>query len=148
MIEELIREPEKMAIVIVGLWVLPLIAYLVDFWTGVEGAKAQGEKIHSSRLRKTFVKIGEYWRIQVMAVLIDVVCFLLPFYELPYFSMIATLSIVIIEGRSIRENFAKKKSGVVDAIALTDDLIKKIMTTTDEKTAKIIAENLFKHLKK
>lgn len=135
MIEEITKELHTKALIVLVLWIIPLIAYIVDFWTGIEAAKAQGEKIHSHKLRKTFNKVGEYWRFQVMALLIDAIGCLLPFYELPYVSMIATISIILIEYRSVRENFRKKKSSIVDAMGLSEKLISEVVNAKNKDEA-------------
>lgn len=133
------------ALIIVILWVLPLFAYFVDFWTGVEGAKAQGEELHSQGFRKTIIKIGDYWRFQFMALLIDVVGSLLPIYTLPYVSMIATISVILIEFKSVRENFKKKKSIATKAITLSETLISEIVDAKDAAQAtRIIAQFMAK----
>ncbi len=147
MIEQILTELHSKAIIVLALWIIPLIAYFVDFWTGVEGAKAQGERIHSSGLRKTFNKVGEYWRFQLMALLIDLVGSLLPFYELPYVSMIATISIVLVEFRSVRENFKKKKSGIIDAMNISENILQQVIKASDSKAAKAVIENLLKQNK-
>ncbi|MFI3268271.1 MAG: phage holin family protein [Rikenellaceae bacterium] len=137
---------ETQALIVLVLWVIPLFAYFVDFWTGVEGAKAQDEDIHSKGLRKTIVKIGEYWRFQLMALLIDLVGSLIPAYTLPYVSMIATVSIILIEFKSVRENFKKKKSGVSKAITLSESLIAEIVEAKDTTQAtKILAKAVTKN---
>lgn len=134
-------EAQTEALVVLVLWVIPLFAYFVDFWTGVEGAKAQDEELHSKGFRKTITKIGDYWRFQLMALLIDIVGSLLPAYSLPYVSMVATISIILIEFKSVRENFKKKKSGVTKAITLSENLLSEIVDAKDTAQAsKILAK--------
>ena len=135
MIEQLFSQLKSHAVIVLILWLIPLIAYAVDLWTGIEAAQAQKEKINSSGFRRTVNKIGEYWRFQLMAVLVDVIGSFLPFYVLPYVSMLATISIILIEFRSVKENFKKKKSNVVDAMDLGQKFAIKIANAKDEKEA-------------
>ena len=43
-----------------GLWLLVIIAVLIDLWDGVMTARKMGKKIHSHKLRITISKMGEY----------------------------------------------------------------------------------------
>ena len=135
MLEEIINELHSKALIVLVLWIIPLIAYFVDFWTGIEAAKAQGERIHSHKLRNTFNKVGEYWRFQLMAGLIDTIGCLLPFYDLPYISMIATISVILVEYRSVRENFKKKRSGIIDAMGFSERFIGDIVNAKSREDA-------------
>jgi len=60
---------------------------------------------------------------------------LLPFYELPYISMIATISIILIEYRSVQENFKRKNSSIVDAMGLSERLIMDIVNAKNKEEA-------------
>lgn len=134
---------ERQAVIVLILWLIPLLAYFVDFWTGVEGANASGEKLHSKGFRKTVVKIGEYWRFQLMALLIDVVGLFVPGYTLPYVSMIATISIILIEFASVRENFKKKRSSrTLEAIGASETLLTEIIGASTKYDAAKILEKL------
>lgn len=79
---------------------------------GVNSARARGEVINSGGFRRTIGKLGDYWRIQVMALIFDVIGSCIPWYEYPYASMIVTAAIVLIEGRSVWENERAKKGNV------------------------------------
>ena len=57
--------------IILAMWVIMILAVCVDLWAGTDSAKARGEKIYSGGLRRTFSKLGDYWRIQVMALIFD-----------------------------------------------------------------------------
>ena len=59
--------------IILAMWVIMILAVCVDLWAGTDSAKARGEKIYSGGLRRTFAKLGDYWRIQVMALIFDLI---------------------------------------------------------------------------
>lgn len=126
-------------LVILVMWVVMVLAVGVDLWAGVNSAKARGEKIFSCGLRRTFSKLGDYWRIQVMALIFDLIGSCLAWYGLPYASIVITAAIVLIEGRSVWENERAKKSNVAKLPAAIRDII-------NCSTAKS-AEELLKKLK-
>ena len=100
--------------------VLVIFACLIDLWTGVDAAKKNKEKIKSRILRRTVAKIIDYLRVVVFGVLIDLLGLAFPWYAIPYCAIICTLGILLIEGKSVIENYHKSKSSaakVVDAIA-------------------------------
>lgn len=55
-------ELKRMLAVVLVLWLLMIVAVSVDLWSGVEKAKAENRYISSGGFRRTFVKVGEYWR--------------------------------------------------------------------------------------
>ena len=57
--------------IILAMWAIMVLAVCIDLWAGTDSAKARGEKIYSGGLRRTFSKLGDYWRIQVMALIFD-----------------------------------------------------------------------------
>ena len=124
--------------VILAMWAIMCIAVCVDLWAGVNSAKARGEKVYSGGLRRTFAKLGDYWRIQVMALRFDLIGSFIPWYSLPYVSMLVTAAIVLIEGRSVWENERAKKSQV----AKLPDAIRAIIQCADAKTAEQLLEKL------
>ncbi len=124
--------------VILAMWAIMCIAVCIDLWAGVNSAKARGEKVYSGGLRRTFAKLGDYWRIQVMSLIFDLIGSFIPWYSLPYVSMLVTAAIVLIEGRSVWENEKAKKSQV----AKLPDAIRAIIQCADAKTAERLLEKL------
>ena len=124
--------------VILAMWAIMCVAVCIDLWAGVNSAKARGEKVYSGGLRRTFAKLGDYWRIQVMALIFDLIGSFIPWYSLPYVSMLVTAAIVLIEGRSVWENEKAKKSQV----AKLPDAIRAIIQCADAKTAEQLLEKL------
>lgn len=116
----------------IGLWVvvaftcavLVVLAAFIDLWTGVEAARANRERISSHALRRTVNKIVDYLRVMMFAALIDTLGLFFPWYVLPYFLIVCTLGVLLIEGRSVIENSRKKKSHAADILDAVEDIIK------------------------
>ena len=114
--------------------VLVIVACFIDLWTGIDAAKKNKEKIRSKALRRTVTKIIDYLRVIIMGVLIDVLGLSFPWYSIPYCAVICALGIIIIEGKSVLENFNKKKSAAAKVV----DVIEAIVNATDNETAEKI----------
>ena len=113
---------------------LVIVACLIDLWTGIDAAKKNKEKIRSKSLRRTVTKMLDYLRVIVFGVLIDILGLAFPWYVIPYLAVICTLGILIIEGKSVLENFHKKKSAAAQVV----DIIEAIVEATDNETAEKI----------
>lgn len=113
---------------------LVIAACLIDLWTGIDAAKKNKEKIRSKSLRRTVTKMLDYLRVIVFGVLIDILGLAFPWYVIPYLAVICTLGILIIEGKSVLENFHKKKSSAAQVV----DIIEAIVEATDNETAEKI----------
>lgn len=124
--------------IILGMWLVMTLAVCIDLWAGVDSAKARGEKIYSGGLRRTFAKLGDYWRIQVMALIFDLIGSCIAWYNLPYASMLVTAAIVLIEMRSVWENERAKKSNA----AKIPDAIRAIINCSTAKSAEELLEKL------
>lgn len=114
--------------------VLVIMACFIDLWTGIDAARKNKEKIRSKALRRTVAKILDYLRVVVFAVLIDVLGLSFTWYAAPYCAIIVTLGTLIIEGKSVLENFQKKKSSAAQVV----DIIQAIVDATDNDTAEKI----------
>lgn len=136
----------------IGLWVvvaftcavLVVLAAFIDLWTGVEAARANRERISSHALRRTVNKIVDYLRVMVFAALIDTLGLFFPWYVLPYFLIVCTLGVLLIEGRSVIENSRKKKSHAADILDAVEDIIK----AATQQDAERIIERLKEEKKK
>lgn len=111
--------------------VLVIVACFIDLWTGIDAARKNREPISSKALRRTIAKILDYLRVVVFAVLIDILGLSFTWYAAPYCAIICTLGILIIEGKSVLENFQKKKSSAAQVV----DIIETIVNCTDNETA-------------
>ena len=115
---------------------LIIAACLIDLWTGIDAARKNKEQIRSKALRRTVAKILDYLRVVIFGVLIDLLGLSFPWYAIPYCAVVCTLGILLIEGKSVIENFQKKKSSAAQVV----DIIETIVSCTDNETAeKIIA---------
>lgn len=114
--------------------ILVIVACFIDLWTGIDAARKNKEKIRSKALRRTVTKILDYLRFLVFGVLIDVLGLVFTWYVMPYAAIVCTLGILIIEGKSVLENFKKKKSCAAEVV----DIIKAIVEATDNQTAEKI----------
>lgn len=117
-------------------YILIIVACLIDLWTGIDAARKNKEKIRSKALRRTVAKILDYLRVIMFAVLIDILGLTFTWYLMPYCCVVCTLGILVIEGKSVLENFQKKKSSAAQVV----DIIGTIVECADHDTAeKIIA---------
>lgn len=115
-------------------FILVIVACLIDLWTGIDAARKNKEKIRSKILRRTVTKMLDYVRVIIVAVLIDILGLSFTWYAMPYCAVIITLGILIIEGKSVLENFQKKKSSAAQVV----DIIEAIVEATDNETAEKI----------
>ena len=117
------------------LCVLVCAAALIDMWTGIDAARTNKERIMSNGLRKTVSKIIDYLRIVYFFLLIDILGAVFAWYNLPYCAILATLGVLLIEGRSVIENSKKKQSAAGRVV----DAVREIIACVDsEKAQKII----------
>ena len=137
----------------VGLWVmvafmcavLIFAAALIDLWTGIEAARANKEPISSHALRRTVAKVIDYLRVMLFCALIDTLGLFFSWYVLPYFVIICTLGVLLIEGRSVLENSRKKKSHAAEILDAVEDIIQ---AATRQDAEKIIEQLRKKEEKK
>lgn len=120
------------------LWLLVFCVVMIDLWDGIYTARKLKQPVRSHRLRATFAKFGEYWRIMLFGFIADTIGVMFPFYSLPYLSMLICLGIIAIEFRSVLEHSKKRKSksadlpdiigGIIDAATEHDaiSMIKKL----------------------
>lgn len=120
--------------------ILICIACLMDMWTGIDAARANKEKIRSKPLRKTGVKIVDYFRLIIIFVLIDVLGLCFPWYNLPYGAIIGTAGVLFVEGFSVVENLRRKRSHAAEVADVAAKIVKCLTTEDAEKIIKMIKE--------
>lgn len=91
--------------------------------SGIYTAKKTGEQLRSHRLRKTFEKMVTYWFFQILVAIVGVILSLIPWYNLPYLSIILAFAICITEGRSMWEHSRRRKDGVAKIPETMQELI-------------------------
>lgn len=116
------------------------IACLMDMWTGIDAARANKEKIRSKPLRKTGVKIVDYFRLIIIFVLIDILGLFFPWYNLPYGAVIGTAGVLFVEGFSVVENLRRKRSHAAEVADVAAKIVKCLTTEDAEKIIKMIKE--------
>ena len=112
-----------------------IVAVLLDLNTGINAAKKNHEKIKSRILRRTITKIIDYLRVLVFGVIIDVLRLAFPWYNIPYCAILVAVGVVLIEAKSVLENYQKSKSA---ASELPDMLMDVIKAVTREDAQRII----------
>lgn len=117
------------------------IACLMDMWTGIDAARANKEKIRSKPLRKTGVKIVDYFRLIIIFVLIDILGLCFPWYNLPYGAVIGTAGVLFVEGFSVVENLRRKRSHAAEVADVAAKIVKCLTTEDAEKIIKMIKED-------
>lgn len=120
--------------------VIVWLAALIDLWTGVEAARANKEPISSHALRRTVAKVIDYLRVMLFCGLIDTLGLFFSWYLLPYFLIVCTLGVLLIEGRSVIENSRKKKSHAADILNAVEDIIKAATQQDAERIIKQLKE--------
>lgn len=124
--------------------VLTAMVVLFDLYTGIRAARKTGEPIRSHILRRTITKIIDYYFIIFFAVLIDILGLFFPWYGIPYAVVIATLAVLVIEGRSMLENLAKAKSHAARVDDVVLDILQEIIDCKSAKNASKIIEKIRK----
>lgn len=132
----------RMAIVMLC-WAFVFVANIVDFCSGRETSKALGEKIDSKGYRRTFVKIGDYYRVLIFALLFDLIGSLFTFYRVPIASILGSISVIAIECSSVIENSRRKKSHSAEI----PDMVKKIVQCATTKDGERILNEIINQIK-
>lgn len=109
--------------IILVCWFFMLASSIVDFWSGITTAKALGQALMSHGFRRTVTKIGDYVRLMLFALMFDVLGSLLSFYVVPFATILCTIAVIYIEGKSVVENSRQKKAHAANV----PDIIKKII---------------------
>lgn len=111
---------------------------VIDFWSGIDAAKALGQPLDSHGFRKTMTKFGDYFRVLLMGGFFDLMGLFFDFYELPYACMVVTFGCIVIEGKSVFENSRRKKSNA----GKIPEAVKEIIAAKDEAQALGIIKNM------
>ena len=123
--------------IILVCWFFMVVSSIVDFWSGITTAKALGQTLMSHGFRRTITKIGDYVRLMLFALMFDVLGSLLSFYIVPFATILCTVAIIYIEGKSVVENSKRKKAHAADV----PDIVKKIVqAATTEQGHEILNE--------
>ena len=123
--------------IILVCWFFMILSSIVDFWSGTTTAKALGQALMSHGFRRTVTKIGDYVRLMLFALMFDILGSLLSFYIVPFATILCTIAVIYIEGKSVVENSKRKKAYAADV----PDIVKKIVqAATAEQGHEILNE--------
>lgn len=115
-----------------------IVAVLLDLNTGINAARKNHEKIKSRNLRRTITKIIDYLRVLVFGIIIDVLGLAFPWYNIPYCAILVAVGVVLIEAKSVIENYQKSKS----AAGKLPDIITDIIIAKTQGDAQRIVDKL------
>lgn len=118
-----------------------LAAVLIDLTTGIEAAKKCKEKIRSRILRRTVSKVVDYYRLLFFGIIIDVLGLAFTWYNIPYCAVIVAVGIVLIEGKSVLENYQKMKSAAKELPGVVKQIIEAVTDKDAEKVIELIKGN-------
>ena len=118
-----------------------LLAVLIDLSTGVERAKKCKERIKSHILRRTISKVVDYYRLLFFGVIIDVLGLAFVWYNMPYCAVVVAVGVVLIEAKSVLENYQKMKSAARDMPAVVKQIIDAVTDKDAEKIIELIKDN-------
>ncbi|MBO7280550.1 MAG: phage holin family protein [Bacteroidaceae bacterium] len=118
-----------------------LLAVLIDLSTGVERAKKCKERIKSHILRRTISKVVDYYRLLFFGVIIDVLGLAFVWYNMPYCAVVVAVGVVLIEAKSVLENYHKMKSAARDMPAVVKQIIDAVTDKDAEKIIELIKDN-------
>lgn len=128
------------AIIILIAYTGMIVSCVTDLISGIDAARAIGEKLHSHGLRETVKKIKDYTAVMFPFLFIDIIGSLFEFYFLPFATLLIMIGSMLIEGWSVVENKRRKHSHA----ALLPTLAKEIIECTREKDAVAIIETIQK----
>lgn len=121
--------------------VLIVVAALIDLWAGIDAARANKERVRSRPLRRTGQKILDYYKLQFVFLLVDVLGLVFPWYTIPYASVLCTACVLLIEGMSVVENLRKKKSSAASVAQVAEKIVACLTSEEAEDIIRIIKES-------
>lgn len=96
---------------------------IADTISGIYTAKKVGEKLRSHRFRKTIEKMAVYWFFQILVAMVGLVLSVLPWYNLPYLSIVFALLVCFVESCSMWEHSKRRKDQTVKIPEAMQELI-------------------------
>ncbi|PXV69245.1 phage-related holin [Dysgonomonas alginatilytica] len=88
------------------MWVIVLIAIIIDLISGLRKASQMGELHTSYGFRRTVSKMVQYYGLLCFAFMFDILSSMI--LPLPYFTMLASFFLVFIEAKSVLEKAQDK----------------------------------------
>lgn len=121
-----------------------IASVLLDLNTGVNAARANKEKIRSFALRRTITKIIDYLRVLLFGVMVDVLGLSFPWYAIPYCAILVALGVLLIEMKSVLENYQKSKSAARELPDMLKEIVECATPERAEKLIKLIKSSNYK----
>ena len=128
--------------------VMVVLAVLLDLNTGIIAARKAKEKIRSRILRRTVTKITDYYRVLLFGVMIDVLGLAFPWYDTPYCALLITVGVMLIEAKSVLENYRKSKSAAKELPNMLAQIIAAATKDDAEKIIELIKKNEYEETKR
>ncbi|MFA6838931.1 MAG: phage holin family protein [Dysgonamonadaceae bacterium] len=88
------------------------VSVLIDLFFGVKRAKQLKVVRTSFGYRRTITKLTSYFGLMIMLTIGDIVASVV--FEMPYFTVIGAIGIVLIEAKSVFENLRQENKNVDD----------------------------------
>uniref|UniRef100_UPI0039A6AB2A holin n=1 Tax=Ornithobacterium rhinotracheale TaxID=28251 RepID=UPI0039A6AB2A len=136
--------------IICSLWVIVLVAILVDLHYGVKKSKLMGECRTSEGYRRTINKVVYYYSLMVFAMMFDFMDVITPIVLpnpltlIPMFSVLGAFALVFTEVKSVHEKAEDKlrrktdkaMMDLIHAFRSKEDLMNRILDTLKEEKEK------------
>lgn len=123
-------------------WILVVTAVLVDLSDGVYTARMLKVPIRSHKLRITINKCLEYFRLLILGFILDCFGLMFPQYGMPYATIVMSLGLVLVEGKSMYEHLKRRKSAAVEL----KDLLGAIVSAASERDAKAVMREIGRYI--
>ncbi len=88
------------------------VSVLIDLFFGVRRAKHLKKVRTSFGYRRTITKLTSYFGLMIMLSIADIVASVV--FDMPYFTVIGAIGIVLVEAKSVFENLRQENKGVDD----------------------------------
>jgi len=88
------------------------VSVLIDLFFGVRRAKRLKKVRTSFGYRRTITKLTSYFGLMIMLSIADIVASVV--FDMPYFTVIGAIGIVLVEAKSVFENLRQENKGVED----------------------------------
>ncbi len=130
------------ACIILVCWFFMFISSVVDLWSGITTAKALGQSVKSNCLRRTIAKVSDYSKIMLFAFMFDILGSLMAFYKIPFATILCTIAVMYIEGKSVVENSKRKKAHAAEVPNIVKQIIQASTTEQSHEILKKISQLL------
>ncbi len=96
--------------VLAVLYTCVFLSVIIDLYFGVRRAKRQKIARTSFGYRRTITKLTSYFGLMIMLSIADIVASVV--FDIPYFTVIGAIGIVLVEAKSVFENLRQESKNV------------------------------------